>query len=220
MQVQKKALFIAVFLAMVLTITSVTGYYWYKRVNFVETDNASVTGTLVRVSPQVTGKIIELYVEEGDTVRAGEVIARLDDAVLPVTTSVNLTVVKAPISGAILRKAGNVGETATPGSPIVIMSDLDDLHVVANVDETDLYKVKPGQKADLTIDGIPGVKFSGEVFSLGVATNSEFSLLPSSNTSGSYTKVVQNVPVKISIDDPMGYRLLPGMNVFVRIYIK
>ena len=217
---QKKGLFIAIFLAMVLTITSVSGYYWYKRVNFVETDNASVTGTLVRVSPQVTGKLIELFVEEGDAVHAGDVIARLDDAVLPATTSVNLTVVKAPISGTVLRKAGNVGETATPGSPIVIMSDLDDLHVVANVDETDLYKVKLGQRADLTVDGIPGVKFSGEVFSLGVAANSEFSLLPSSNTSGSYTKVVQNVPVKIRIDDLGDYQLLPGMNVFVRIYIK
>jgi len=92
--------------------------------------------------------------------------------------------------------------------------------VVANVDETDLYKLKLGQRAELTVDGIPGVKFTGEVFSLGVATNSEFSLLPSSNTSGSYTKVVQNVPVKISLDDRQGYRLLPGMNVFVRIYIK
>ena len=217
---RKKGLFIAVFLAMVLTITSVTGYYWYKRVNFVETDNASVSGTLVRVSPQVTGKLLEVFVEEGDSVRAGEVIARLDDAVLPATTSVSLTVVKAPLSGTVLRKVGNIGETATPGSPIVIMSDLDDLHVVANVDETDLYKLKLGQRAELTVDGIPGVKFTGEVFSLGVATNSEFSLLPSSNTSGSYTKVVQNVPVKISLDDRQGYRLLPGMNVFVRIYIK
>ena len=220
MRVRKKGIFVVVLLAMVLTISSVTGYYWFKNKYYVETDNANVSGTIVKVSPQVTGRLLEVYVDEGDMIRAGDIIARLDDTALPPSTNVSLTVVKAPITGTVLKKAGNVGETATPGAAIVMMADLNDLHIVANVDETDLSKVRLGQRADLTVDGFPGVKFSGEVYSLGDAANSVFSLLPSQNTGGNYTKVVQKVPVKISIDDAQDCKLLPGMNAFVRIHVR
>ncbi len=101
-----------------------------------------------------------------------------------------------------------------------MVTDLKSLYITANIEETELHKVKPGQKVDFTIDSIPGVDFSGQVISIGEATVSTFSLLPSQNTGGNFTKVVQRVPVKIGIKSYQGQRLLPGMNAIVRIYIK
>lgn len=217
---KKKGLFIGVLAAMVVTLAVVSGYYWYKNAHYVDTEDASVTGTIVKVSPQVTSRLIEINVGEGDTVRAGDIIARQDDISLPTATSVDLTVIKAPIKGTILKKVGNAGEVGTPGSAVVMMADLSDLYITANVEETDLHKVRLGQKVDFTVDSIPGVNFYGEVYSLGEATASTFSLLPAQNTSGSFTKVVQRVPVKISIKNSQGQRLLPGMNAVVRIHVK
>jgi len=216
----KKGLFIGVLAAMIVTLAGVSGYYWYKNTYYVETEDASVTGTVVKVSPQVTSRLIEINVDEGDTVQAGDIIARQDDITLPVATSVDLTVIKAPVKGTILKKIGNVGEVGTPGQAVVMMADLSNLYITANVEETDMHKVKLGQKVDFTIDSIPGVKFSGEVFSLGEATVSTFSLLPTQNTGGNFTKVVQRIPVKISIRNSQGQRLLPGMNAVVRIHVR
>jgi len=218
--VKKKGLFIGVLAAMIVTLAGVTGYYWYKNTYYVETEDASVTGTIVKVSPQVTARLIEINVDEGVTVQAGDIIARQDDITLPAATSVDLTVIKAPVKGTILKKIGNVGEVGTPGQAVVMMADLSNLYITANVEETDMHKVKLGQKVDFTIDSIPGVKFNGEVYSLGEATVSTFSLLPAQNTGGNFTKVVQRIPVKISIKSTQGQRLLPGMNAVVRIHVR
>jgi multidrug resistance efflux pump len=220
MKVKKKGLFIGVLAAMIVTLAGVTGYYWYKNTYYVETEDASVTGTIVKVSPQVTARLIEINVDEGVTVQAGDIIARQDDITLPAATSVDLTVIKAPVKGTILKKIGNVGEVGTPGQAVVMMADLSNLYITANVEETDMHKVKLGQKVDFTIDSIPGVKFNGEVYSLGEATVSTFSLLPAQNTGGNFTKVVQRIPVKISIKSTQGQRLLPGMNAVVRIHVR
>lgn len=123
-------------------------------------------------------------------------------------------------SGTVIKKIGNVGEVGVPGQPVAMVADLSSLYITANIEETELYKVKPGQRVDFTIDSFPGTKFSGQVVSIGDATVSTFSLLPSQNTGGNFTKVVQRVPVKIGIKSYQGHRLLPGMNAIVRIYIK
>lgn len=221
---KKKAILYVVLAAMVLTLAGVTSYYWYKSSHFVDTEDARVDGTIVKVSPQVSGKILEMSVAEGDPVKEGQIIARQADFTSTPSMSIGanpeLFVVKSPISGTVIKKIGNVGEVGVPGQPIAMVADLNSLYITANIEETELYKVKVGQKVDFTIDSIPGVKFSGQVTSIGDATVSTFSLLPAQNTGGNFTKVVQRVPVKISIKNYQGRRLLPGMNAVVRIYVK
>ncbi|OPY56609.1 MAG: putative multidrug resistance protein EmrK [Pelotomaculum sp. PtaU1.Bin035] len=217
---KKKGLIICVLAAMVISLAGVTCYYWYINTYFVDTEDARVAGTILKVSPQVSAKLVRINVDEGDTVQAGDIIARQDDISLPSATSVDLTVIKAPVSGTILKKIGNVGEVGTPGQAVVMMADLSDLYITADIEETDMYKLKLGQKAEFTIDSIPGVKFNGEVYSLGEATVSTFSLLPTQNTGGNFTKVIQRIPVKISIKNSHGQRLLPGMNAVVRIHVR
>ena len=92
------------------------------------------------------------------------------------------------------------------------------LYITANIEETKLGKVKQGQNVDITIDQIEGKTFTGKVKYVGKASNSTFSLLPTS-TSGTFTKVVQRVPVKIEFDK-VNSELLPGTNAIVKIHVK
>jgi multidrug resistance efflux pump len=215
----KKILYL-VFGLMIIILAVVTSVYWYNSSHYVDTEDARVDGTIVKVSPQISGRISEMNVAEGDDVKQGAIIARQVDYQLTSGLNLDLAVVKSPITGTVIKKIGNVGEIGTPGSPIAMVADLKSLYITANVEETELHRVKTGQNVKFTIDSIPGVDFSGQVLSIGDATVSTFSLLPSQNTSGNFTKVIQRIPVKISIKSYQGQRLLPGMNAIVRIYIK
>jgi multidrug resistance efflux pump len=217
---KKKAILYIVLAAMIFSLTGVTLYYWYKNSHYLDTEDARVDGTIVKISPQITGRISEMNVAEGDYVKEGAIIARQVDYQLTSGLNLDLAVIKSPIAGTVIKKIGNVGEIGAPGSPVAMVADLKSLYITANVEETKLYKVKTGQDVDFTIDSIPGVEFSGQVVSIGEATVSTFSLLPSQSTSGNFTKVVQRIPVKIGIKSYQGQRLLPGMNAIVRIYIK
>ncbi|GAB6158761.1 efflux RND transporter periplasmic adaptor subunit [Desulfotomaculum varum] len=216
---KKKSIYL-VLLAMVVTLAAVSFYYWYQNAHYVATEDARVDGEIIKVSPQVAGLLVELPVAEDQYVDQGEMIARLSDITLTPGANLDLAVIKAPISGTIIKKIGHVGEIASPGVPVVMMADLQKLYITANIEETSLNKVKVGQDVDYTIDTFPGLRFTGKVMSIGNAANSVFSLLPQQNTGNSFTKVTQRIPVKISIDDYRQCRLLPGMNAVVKIHIK
>jgi len=218
--VKKKAVLYVVLAAMVVSLAGVSFYYWYKNSHYVETEDARVDGSIVKVGPQISGMIAEINVAEGDLVKEGAIIARQVDFNLKQGDNLDLSVVRSPLTGTVIKKIGNVGEVGVPGQPVVMVADLNSLYITANIEETKLHRLRTGQNVDFTIDSIPGVKFNGQVVSIGEATVSTFSLLPSMNTGGNFTKVVQRIPVKIGIDKYQGQRLLPGMSAFVRIHIK
>ncbi len=94
----------------------------------------------------------------------------------------------------------------------------DKVWIDANLKETDLADVKPGDEADVTVDAYPGRIWKGRVESIAPASGSEFSILPAQNASGNWVKVVQRVPVRVVVeakpDDPP---LRSGMSVVVDI---
>lgn len=210
---------LAVTAVILLTMAGVAGYFWYMQINYVVTDDARIDGTIVSISTQITGKITDIYVQEGDMVREGQNIIRQTDLSLSSGTNIDLSVIKSPISGTVINKSGHVGEIGTPGYPIMMLADLKNLYVTAEVEETDLTKIKPSQTVEFTVDAFPGVHFTGQVISLSKATVSTFSLLPAKNTGDNFTKVVQRIPVKININDYQGCQLVPGMNVTVKIHV-
>ncbi|GAB6181984.1 efflux RND transporter periplasmic adaptor subunit [Desulfotomaculum defluvii] len=216
----KKKKILGVLLAMVITLAAVTYYYWYQNNHYVATEDARVDGNIVRVSPQVSGQIVELTVEENMSLQQGEALGRLSDIALAPGANLDLTVIKSPIAGTVIKKIAHVGEIAVPGSPVAMMVDLNDLHITANIEEKDLHKINVGQQVEYNIDSFPGTNFTGKVISIGEAANSVFSLLPQSNNSNSFTKITQRVAVKISIDDYQNKRLLPGMNAIVKIHLQ
>jgi membrane fusion protein (multidrug efflux system) len=123
----------------------------------------------------------------------------------------------AETSGVISRRSVEVGQTVSPERPLMAIVPLDDVWVVANYKEDQLTEMSVGQRAEVSIDTYPGKKFHGKVDSLAAGTGSRFSLLPSDNASGNFTKVVQRVPVLVRLDDAASVALRPGMSAAVTV---
>lgn len=217
MNKKRKILMLIIFAVMIVALSGIGFYYWYNNTYFVSTEDARVTGDLIKVSPQIAGKLLEFNVEEGDSVSQDQILGRQEMTNLP-DINVDQSIIRAPISGIVIKKVGNVGEIEAAGQSLAMIVDPQKLYLTANIEETKLGKVKQGQAVDITIDQIEGKTFTGKVKYVGKASNSIFSLLPSS-TSGTFTKVVQRVPVKIEFDK-VNSELLPGTNAIVKIHVK
>lgn len=217
MNSKKKVLIIALLAVMVLSLGGVGFYYWYENTYYVSTEDAKVTGDLVRVSPQVSAKLVDFSVEEGQLLQKGQILGRQEMLNLP-DSNLEMTILRAPISGIVLKKQGTIGEVASPGQALAIMVDPDKLYVNANIEETKLEKLKTGEPVEITIDQYPDKKFKGTIETVGQATAATFSLLPASS-GGNFTKVVQKVPVKIQLEKS-DVKLLPGTNAVVKIHVK
>lgn len=217
MNKNRKKLIMFIALVMVVAFAGIGSYYWYKNDYFISTEDAKVMGDLVSVSPQISGKLLELNVSEGDTVVKDQILGRQGIS-NPQETNIDQSVFRAPINGIVIKKQGTVGEIVSPGQTIAMIIDPNKLYITANIEETKLSKVRQGQKVDITIDQFSNKTFSGKVKYVGQASNSTFALLPSS-TSGTFTKVVQKIPVKIEFDKSDA-TMLPGTNAVVNIHIK
>jgi membrane fusion protein (multidrug efflux system) len=132
------------------------------------------------------------------------------------------TKVYAPAEGYVTRKAVEVGNQVRAEQPLMAVVPLEDVWVVANYKETQLGKVRPGQRVEMEVDTYPGRTFTGRVESIMAGTGAVFSLFPPENATGNYVKVVQRVPVKILID-PRGdeeHVLRVGMSVVPTILVE
>ncbi len=107
------------------------------------------------------------------------------------------------------------------GQPLLALVPLDDVWVTANFKETQLGRMRPGQRVRIRVDAF-GRAFSGTVDSIAAATGARFSLLPPENASGNFVKVVQRVPVKITLDagENADHLLRPGMSADVTVITK
>ena len=109
--------------------------------------------------------------------------------------------VPAPVSGTVARRSVQVGQRVQAGVPLMSVVTLDNPWVDANFKEGQLERLRIGQPATLEAD-VYGkhVVFHGKVEGLGAGTGAAFSLLPAQNATGNWIKVVQRVPVRISLD--------------------
>jgi multidrug resistance efflux pump len=216
MKVKRKLVILSIVAAMLLTLVGVGLYYWYNNEYFVYTEDAKVTGDFVKITSQISGKLLELNVKEGDSAVKDQIVGRIEAIGLP-DSSVDTSLLRTPVSGLIVKRQATVGEYVTAGSTLAVMIDPNKLYISANIEETKLEKVKPGDKVDISIDQFKGKAFKGTVESIGLASNSAFSLLPASG--GTYTKVVQTVPINIGLERT-GVNILPGTNAVVKIHVK
>jgi multidrug resistance efflux pump len=217
MKEKRKLIMLILVGILVVAVGGIGGYYLYNGTYFISTDDAKVTGDLVKVSPQSTGRLLELNVAEGDTVVQDQILGR-QEALNLSDVALEQAVIRAPISGIVVKKQGNVGEIVSAGQSLAVIVDQAALYVSANIEEDKVGKIAVGQRVEIAIDQYPGVKFTGKVSFIGEAANSAFSLLPTS-TSGVFTKVVQKIPVKIKFDHA-GWNLAPGTNSVVKIHIR
>ncbi len=184
--------------------------------HYVTTDDARIDGELVKVSPELSGRVIEVRVKEGDAVDAGETMARLEEKNTSLANR-DAALVKAPGTGVVIKKFVTVGETVSPGQRVFLLANLQNLFVSARIEETKISRVKVGEPVTINIDAFPDHPIQGIVEQVGLASDSTYSLLPTSNASGNFIKVTQRIPVKIKILNQDGLKLLPGMNAVVNI---
>jgi multidrug resistance efflux pump len=129
------------------------------------------------------------------------------------------TEVKAPVDGVIALKSVEDGEIVAFGQQLFSISNLADVWIGANIEETYIGRIKVGQPVEFTIDAYPDKKFTGQVMEVGPASGSQFALLPTENTSANFTKVTQRLPIKIKAEESE-YVLKPGMSAVIRIFTK
>ena len=111
------------------------------------------------------------------------------------------TEIKAPFDGVIARRNIQVGQRVAPGTVLMMLVPISKLYVDANFKESQLAKVKAGQKAVLTSDLYGDkVEFHGTVVGFSGGTGSAFALIPAQNATGNWIKVVQRLPVRIALD--------------------
>ena len=123
--------------------------------------------------------------------------ARLKQAIL----DLERTEIKAPFDGVIARRNIQVGQRVAPGTVLMMLVPISKLYVDANFKESQLAKVKAGQKAVLTSDLYGDeVEFHGTVVGFSGGTGSAFALIPAQNATGNWIKVVQRLPVRIALD--------------------
>jgi membrane fusion protein (multidrug efflux system) len=126
--------------------------------------------------------------------------------------------VKAQMRGVVSRRSVEVGQTVDPSRPLMAITGLDDVWVVANFKEDQIAKIHDGESVKLEVDAYSGRKLHGHVESVQAGSGARFSLLPPDNASGNFTKVVQRIPVLIRIDDkPADVTLRPGMSTYVSV---
>ena len=146
-------------------------------------------------------------------------VSRIKDAWL----NLQRTQIHAPIAGQVAKRNVQVGQRITQGVPLMAVVPLDNLWVDANFKESQLRKMRIGQSVEMVSD-LYGSKvvYHGKVMGLSAGTGSAFSLLPAQNATGNWIKVVQRVPVRISLD-PRELRANPlrmGLSMTVKVDIS
>jgi membrane fusion protein (multidrug efflux system) len=127
--------------------------------------------------------------------------------------------ITAPIAGTVSRLAVHPGQGVNVGSPVVVIVP-DSTYVIANLKETEIGRVQPGERVDIEVDAFPDRTFHGRVSSVAAATGARFSLLPPDNATGNFVKVVQHVPVKIEWDPQPEVALRAGLSAEVVIHTR
>ncbi|MGH6662111.1 MAG: HlyD family secretion protein, partial [Rhodospirillales bacterium] len=127
--------------------------------------------------------------------------------------------IKSPIDGVVDKTFVRIGEYVTPGQRLALVHDPSKIWIEANIKETEIRNLKPGQVVEVSVDAYPGREFRGRVLTVGHAATSQFALLPTPNPSGNFTKITQRLPVRIVIDQQAGL-LRPGMMVEINIDIR
>ena len=129
------------------------------------------------------------------------------------------TQVKSPATGLAAKKNVQVGQLVQAGQTLFSVVNDNSLYITANFKETQLDKIRNGQKVDVKVDAYPSLKVDGEVYNFSPATGAKFSLLPPDNATGNFVKVVQRIPVKIKLSGSKEdlAKLRPGMSVDVSV---
>jgi membrane fusion protein (multidrug efflux system) len=131
--------------------------------------------------------------------------------------------IRAPVSGYVSMRKAQVGNRVQPGDPLMTLVPLEHLWVEANLRETEIARIRPGQPAEISVDLYgEGHIYHGTVEGLVPGTGSVFALLPPNNAAGNFIHIVERIPVRIALkkDEILKYPLRPGLSTVTSIDVR
>ncbi|WP_413711722.1 HlyD family secretion protein [Rhizobium sp. Rhizsp82] len=147
--------------------------------------------------------------------QASATVARAQAQQRQAELNLSYTTIVAPVDGVVGNRTLRTGQYVQAGTQLMALVPTEQVYVIANYKETQLTDVHPGQEVEIDVDMFPGKQYRGRIDSIAPASGQEFALLPPDNATGNFTKVVQRIPVKITLnaDDMKSGDLRPGMSV-------
>jgi multidrug resistance efflux pump len=168
-------------IALAVLALAAAGYWYYAGVSAPSANGVTASGTIeteeVSIASEVAGRVVQLNADEGDAVQAGELLAKLDDSTLQLQyrmaaspadrqlleLQIEKTSIRSPLDGVVIRRSLHVGEVASPGATIMVVTQVDPVELTLYVPESQIGQVKLGQKVDVRVDSFPNDNFQGEV---------------------------------------------------------
>jgi multidrug resistance efflux pump len=205
-----KTMVILAVIVVLLAGLGIAGYFIYEGTYYYQTDNAKVDTVIYQLTANANGKLINMDVSRGEEVKAGQVLARVE----------NGPYIKSPFDGTVTDVKMQEGDYVTASDVVVIVAETSDMYITANVEETNILKIHSGQSVSVFLDAY-GRSFDGYVEDINTVTSAKLSgSITSFTTSGTYTKVTQLIPIKIKLLDNVDLADIIGTNATVKIRIK
>jgi len=205
-----------IILVLLLTLALVVGagigfHFYWQGVNYLVTDNARVTTNLIHIAPNIPGPLERFTIYEGRYVEENEILGWVE----------NDTAMRSPVDGLVIYSSAVQDQLVSPLEPVAIIADINNLHIQANIRETDIMRIERGLPAIVTIDAFGNRQFTGYVSEVGHITQAELSgQTLFFNTGGTFTRVTHLIPIKIHIIDDINLESFIGVNARVQIQIR
>ena len=203
-------------MGIILVLTIIVGtiigvYFYWQSTSYLTTGNASVQTNLIHIVPPAPGRLDRFTVSEGSFVRENEIIGRVE----------NVGHLRSPVDGVVVDTNAVLNQVVSPLAPVAVIADINNIHIRANIEETQIDRLQIGQRAYATIDARGNQQFAGYISSIGLVTDAALSgHLTSFTTGGTFTRVTQLVPIKITITDDVSLYNLIGLNANIRIPLR
>jgi membrane fusion protein, multidrug efflux system len=199
-----------------------TGYGSVQNAQQAASHIAAARASLARDTASLNTAIKQVDLLKAELDQAQATLARDEAVQRQAELNLSYTTIVSPIDGVVGNRTLRVGQYVQAGTQLMAMVPEDGSYVVANYKETQLTHVRAGQPVQIRVDMFPGTVLRGHVDSLAPASGQEFALLPPDNATGNFTKVVQRIPVKITLDrgNALAGELRPGMSVYPTVETK
>ena len=206
----RKPIVIAVAIVILLAGLGIAGYFIYDGSFYYQTDNAKVDAVIYQLTANASGQLVKMGVSQGDEVKAGQVLAQVEKG----------PYVRSPVDGTVTDVRMQQGNYVNASDVILVVAETSDMYITANVEETNILEIQPGQSVAVSLDAY-GQSFDGYVADVNTVASTKLAGSATSfTTSGTYTKVTQLIPVKIKLLDNVDLADIIGTNATVKIRIK
>jgi membrane fusion protein (multidrug efflux system) len=181
---------------------------------------AQIRANLSEAREQLKATTVQI---DGTTVVTHPRVLAAEAAVRDAALALRRTHISAPVAGVVARRSVQIGQHVAPGTPLMAVVPLDDVWADANFKEVQIEDMRVGQSVEVRTDVYGhSVKYHGKVVGLSAGSGSAFALLPAQNASGNWIKIVQRVPVRISLDQQQlqAHPLRVGLSTTVTVDVR